>query len=644
MPPTLLQTGTFSFYKLARVTYELKALLKNTTAIQIILAQIRYKLDRANRSNKLYFLKGRTGSGKSTLLISYLYENLLSQSYERIICTEPRVVLCKSNANDIIRYNTTFAFGKNVGILTGIEKIKCKERSCIYYATTQILNDLLIGILSLTDVNEIRKQLKHFKIIVIDEVHILDLPMLQIQKTCKDIIDKFQSFPECPIFIFASATINIEQTAKYFLENDYENSLTDPYLIGEVSGLPNHGVTEYFLTPQEIQSFYEQESKLSFGGCYDIMTNYFYDKYYKTIFESESYIKINDKKYQCRDVLFFVPLILGIKVISNVLQKIITDTPVFSVGKTTENSQLEQWRDKHKNTKRILIIGFARGYSKLSNELVEQTVLTDDELLTYETRIFIATPIIETGKTIPTLYMCIDMGLQTISVYMPLTHDYNNELQALKQLPVNKNQVTQRLGRVGREAPGLYLHFYSKEIMDKFSDYDMPDTQNNACLSNLLLSFYKTQPVFKQYDIFKYNNYLYPISVDIMIRTMRDLMFSGFFTTNVELVSLRTSYTFSDIWIIYAEYLYYIKKYSLYESLIIAAINRKHLPPIYTVRNLDVDTLYYKINSIENNITDELIEGIQLARNTLTLIVYSKYNESSSISQSSLTYNKNRLY
>ena len=38
-----------------------------------------------------------------------------------------------------------------------------------------------------------------------------------------------------------------------------------------------------------------------------------------------------------------------------------------------------------------------------------------------EIRIVAATPVIETGKTIVTLYLCIDMGLNTTSVYNPLT-------------------------------------------------------------------------------------------------------------------------------------------------------------------------------------------------------------------------------
>ena len=248
--PTLAQKGTFSFDPKAKITTDQKVWLENETAINIIIKVLNAKLSKTGIENRLYFLRGRTGSGKSTMMISSLYEAIIKNSRGKLICSEPRVVLTKANATDVIRYNKTYQFGKQMGVLSGSEKILCTEKECMYYCTPQILNDKLLKMTQLTDEGEIRHNLIQYKIVVVDEVHVLDLPMMSLLKTVRDVVNKYGSIPECPLFIFASATIDTNQMVSYFFPKNSEQIYENPLVIGNVAGSSNHPVNEQFLTDQ----------------------------------------------------------------------------------------------------------------------------------------------------------------------------------------------------------------------------------------------------------------------------------------------------------------------------------------------------------------------------------------------------------
>lgn len=635
--PTLALKNTFSFYEKAKVPKEYENWLLNDIAINIIIKVLKIKLSKSGKENRLYFLKGRTGSGKSTLMISSLFESIIKGSKGKLMCSEPRVVLTKANATDVVRYNKTYSFGKQMGVLSGAEKIICSDRECMYYCTPQILNDMLLHIIQLDDKSEVQKKLSYLKLVVVDEVHVLDAPMMALLKTIQDTVNKYGTMEECPLFIFASATINIEQMVEYFFPSNleiYEN----PLMIGSVAGSSNFSVNEEFLSDTTIQEYNEREKREGRNSCYKIMAQHFYNNYYKKLDESKSFVTgPNNDKIQCRDVLFFVPLVAGIETIGNTLKELIKDRPIFLIQKGTEMKEVTAWRNRNKGKQRVLFIGFGRGFSTASDELLAKPMETDIDSLYNEIRIVAATPVIETGKTIVTLYLCIDMGLNTTSVYNPLTYDVNKSIQYLKQIPANVNQTIQRMGRVGREAPGNYLHFYSKDIMNHFQLSDTAETINSACLSSLLLTHLKGFPLYSSFDMMNENHYLYPTTIDILIKSTNDLINSGYLTIYGQLVNLKTSFKYAEGWILYARYLYYILRYPLWDALLLASINRKSLPPVFTVSDVDPNTLRYQLDAVlKMEPNDEIIEGIQKARNTLTMIIYGK--------DTSFSYIEERLY
>lgn len=634
--PTLLDRSTFSFHPSASVPSELKRLLDSAPAIDIITTILRTKLARTGSRNRLYFLRGRTGSGKSTLMISTLYDRLISTSNSRIFCTEPRVVLTRANATDVIRHNPTrYALGKQVGIISGAERVMCTSKESIYYCTTQIMNDMLLSIIHSTDIAEIKHKLSAFRIIVVDEVHVLDTPMMALLKTIHDVIDRYGDISECPLFVFTSATIDIDQMVSYFCGSTLKvikDVLSDPYMIGEVAGSSNFEVIEEWLEPSTLAEYNKIEHEAVENDpmkAYTIIAEHFMNHYYNRLDSSTSFINVTTDgttiKVQCRDVLVFLPLVTSIEAIGKEFQRLITDRPTFVVRRGTTFDEVVKWRTANKGKPRVLIIGFARGYSKAGDELLSKPIETDVDALKNEIRIVSSTPVIETGKTIATVYMCIDMGLTTSPIYSPLTYDFSQHVRYIKQIPANMNQTIQRLGRIGREAPGLYLHFYSKEVMERFQKTDTAETVNCPCLSGLLISHIKGQPINGYIDIVNANNYLHPTSVDVMIRTANDLMSAGYLTVDGKYVNLRSTAKYSENWILYAKQLHYVKGWSLWNALLIAALNRKSLPPMFDMGMIDPKSLRVQLEDLDKaERNDDLFESIQKARNVMTSIMYSK--------------------
>jgi hypothetical protein len=322
-----------------------------------------------------------------------------------------------------------------------------------------------------------------------------------------------------------------------------------------------------------------------------------------------------------------VPLVAGIETITNALKLKIRDKPMFVINKTTRREELNQWRYENRGKHRVLAIGFSRNYSNVADEILAKPYEQIEDVLLYETKIFVCTSIIETGKTIKTLYLCFDSGFDTTSIYTPLTMEHQNKLQYLRQIPVNKNQVIQRKGRVGREAPGIYVHFYTAATYSKLLLNEIPQTINNSCLSGLLLDSLKNKEIATQINIMNENVYLFPIPIDLLITSVQDLIYSGYMTAYGENVMLRSSYESGQVWIVFVKFLYYIKKLSLFESLILVNLNLKKLPSILTIVSHNLAREFMGLEEVlklDNSMTFDIIEGIQKSRNYITRARYKK--------------------
>lgn len=643
--PTLALKGTFSFYQAVKMIPELKVYIDGKTAIETIIQILLHKFNLTGPANRLYFIRGRTGSGKSTLMISELYKALIPDTDQGLYVTEPRVVLDESNANDILRYHPEWSMGVEMTINNGSKKIGSHQREIMCFCTPKILSNRLTKALQNTNDNDALRALAPYRIIVVDEVHVLDLSTMTLLKNIYDVVHRFGDNERCPMFIFASATIDIPRMVEYYFPDTWQSELANPFLVAEIAGASNFPVKDTFLTDQQLEEMNQEERAGDIFAAYSIMGRYIARNLLERVWNSESYIKHEGERVQCRDILIFVASKMAIPKIGLYIKHLFTEKfPIMLIDESTVMDDLLAWRQRLRNKRRLLIIGYARGWSYVSEELLSHPIEQDSEARQFETHLIISTPIIETGKTITTLYICIDTGIQNQTCYNPLVYDFNNDMP-LRLMPLNVNQAIQRLGRVGREAPGEFIHLYSENVMKQFELYDTPETINNYTLSGMILDHMKINSEYKVYDTMMANNYIYPISNDIMIRSNIDLIRSGFMTLYGEYANLKSRIDSDDLWMLYAEYLYYVKRVPLFHALMISAVYRYSLPAVETVSDIKTEHVIDNVMQIVNKGTGasaDFIDGIKMARNKLTEIRH--HHMSLAVYNRTFTYHKDSVF
>lgn len=641
--PTLAEVGSFNYHDKAHPTEDQKSWL-SMRAIDIITKVVESKFPSKNIFDKIYFVEARTGSGKSTLMVSHLFKTIVRKMNGKMLCTEPRVVLTQSNANDILRYNHDLILGQNVGVLNGSIKINCTEISSLFYCTTQIVTDILLKVLQCTRQDQALSMLNKYKIIVIDEVHVIDLPMIGMLRCVLDVLNKYGNNSECPLFIFTSATMDLDQIVKYVFPKTYDEVYQNALMIAEVSGTPNFPIEKHYMKQPDMNNLYRMETELiktnkllrRCAGA-SLLSKYILKNFIDRLRNSESYITKNGEKIQCRDMLIFVATSAEIEIMVKLLSSGIEhdlNIPSLGISKGCQLSVLNDFRKKNFNKERFIIVGYARGFSEAADDVVALPMSNDKDVLINETKIIISTPILDTGKTFSTLYYCIDMGVQTTTVFNPLKHTVKSN--SIKQIPINLSQLTQRIGRVGREGNGIFWHFYSEEAKNKLLVRGFPDTVNCYCLSKMFLNEIRKGELFDIIDIVKLNNYLYPSSVDVMICSAKDLIYSGYMNQyGIYMDALKMD---SNIWVIYALYLYGWCGIGLWKSLLIASLNWKEFPEYLCIRDLKPGDLRIKLDAVleSKSFNVDIVDSIKRARNYLSKVVYGK--------STPFMYLKNRIW
>ena len=605
--PTLFRKGVVSFDKRAKnIPTRMSEDIKNKTAIDIILSILETKYNSTpDIYRSLYLLKAGTGSSKSTGLISNIFKELCNSFRDKLIVTEPRVNLTISNAQEVIRYNPDIEFGSNIGVLTGDIKIECKKENCLYYCTTQILTDKLKRQILEPDK---KKVFFEFKYIIIDEVHTVDAPMIELLKIIKEYIKKFSNVNESPIFILSSATIDIDSSINYFFETEEEReTFYSNYL--SIINVPGAG-----------SNFNREERYLSETQCknynFKLKNNESPSKIISDFYLNEGY-KIEG------DALIICPTMRFIEEISNnIYENIKNDAECLIIEKGDEWAKVLAWRGLNRNKKRIIIIRYAKNYSEAADTLMLYSKDPDAEAYENEKKIMISSPIVETGKTFSKLTYAIDLGLQMSPCYNPLTYFYGKRI--MNQIPENMTQVVQRKGRVGRECDGIFRCFFSKEAEDMLDINDIPATINNytfsySLITNLILEYNSSKLVV---DLFKLNDYIYKISFDIMLISIRELINHNVINTFGEIINydklLNVNKQINMI-----EILFYIFNYSLFEAALTVFINEYELPNSASITEiLKVPITVEKLNK-ETRLNERQYKNIAKARQFITKVMYS---------------------
>ena len=613
--PRLADIGTFLFHPKVNASKAVTDKISKMPAIDVITNILKEKFSRDGIKYRLYLLDGRTGSGKSTYFLQELYRRFIVGSFSKIICTEPQVVLTESNARDIINYNKGWEIGKELGIKSSQMHIQGELESINFY-TTQLLNDELSKIVIKNNTELIKRAFKRIKFIIIDEVHTLDIPMIATLKLLRDIVFKYGNLHEFPMIIFSSATMDKDALSSYFHIN-----LEDPLSCAIISGDPNFPVDEKYLTKGEVVKYNEfEKSKVDIRTSYILLSHHFM----KTIYPS----MLNDE-HTSRDALLFVPSKIGIQTIGFTLRNEIQKAfPTYFITEGCTIRTLMSWRTKHRNQKRVLIIGFASGYSDASDSILSTSEDSDKEALINEIKIIVATPALETGKTLYHLKYVVDMGLQTSPINIPLAYNVQNKADYFRQIPENMNQAIQRKGRVGRVASGSVLHFYEEATEKLFRPTSIPQTVDNYCMSEVLLSSLLSKKFWKIYDMGNENDYLYPTSTDIIIKSVQDLVYSGYMTPHGALCRLYHKGLSGEKNRIYAKYLYETKGYDLFTTALFTVTAVKEIPNILDVKKFKPRASIRIVESLmnNNNPSAKMIEQIRRARAEVTMTQYGLKN------------------
>ena len=261
MAITLLQKNSFMFDERAAMN---KFNISNRLGIDCVLECVDKKILLTDKlQHHVLFLKGRTGSGKSSCMPSRIFKHLDLTKDEKpkvlVNVVEPRVLLAKSISQDNCDVEPYLKFGINTGYSTGAGKTEIKGPSKLVYMTTDLFRMKLTSGGNLGD------------IVIIDECHILDRPTITtLYEIKKYLYSNEIPITKKPLFIFASATLNLDLMVHYFFDkceitekSMFKFSIDDIYrdglMINHIAGQRNFDVKEEYITSEQEALFKNNE-------------------------------------------------------------------------------------------------------------------------------------------------------------------------------------------------------------------------------------------------------------------------------------------------------------------------------------------------------------------------------------------------
>lgn len=647
--PTLLRCGMFEFPAKTELTDAEKRMLKDNKAVDIVCKILSDKLSGTGIQKRVYLLKAFTASGKTTVFPVEALKQIASKVDRAVFVSEPRIVLCSNAINDIMNNNSNMRLGTELTIHTSVANIRSHEKSYITFATVQILQDYLNRVIAADEAGNrslALSLLRRYAIIMVDEAHILELPTMSAVRSIRHILTSYGNEPICPLFVFASATLMDDAFIEYF---ELGSSLK--YTLGTVRGIPNYPIIENYLTDEQVRRLnnkegihldiktppkMEVEPKRLLGGAHvDLLALYKdFDKLdfqYRPItllggksfekpfdpfqslgkligrqvlplaMKSQSFVDIIDNnakgRFQCRDILVFVPTTMTAETAARNLGFTLEDSRkrYFVLQRQTNRQQLQKWRSTNEGKERYLIMPYSAEFSALALEILDKPYEDDEDVLKNETKVIFSTNVIEAGKTLTMLYICIDTGLNMTNVFCPLVFEHTRGMPpTLKKLPERLNQMIQRRGRVGRNASGIYIGTYSERCKAVFDKNDVPETVNSGCLSEQLYAIV-LEPLSKRstVDMKDYNDFLIPVPLDLLIRSCRDLFYGNLLGSHGEYMLQKAP----ERWKLYAILAYYLLKMPLFRALVTASINRYKLPTGFEITDFDASIFQHTIES-----------------------------------------------
>ena len=287
--------------------------------------------------------------------------------------------------------------------------------------------------------------MKKYRYIILDEVHERSLEFDTTVMLMKKYIKENYKERMCPFLILTSATFDVDKYCNYLQVNKNTNffdiagsvfPITDNFLEVNTTDTTNS-------TMDIVKKIHENKIHPMKQGENDILIFVYGSVSMKDI--REKLIQYNKELIEKKEDCFVIASIERMAVNMNTIERRIV---YYEYEKLTVNNNGEyDYKGKNKAIRRIII----------------------------------GTNVAETGLTIPTLGFCIDTGWKTNNEY------YNPYgIGGLIVKPVDKNNVLQRRGRVGRKFPGHFFTIYTQETFNSLKSVQLPSIVVEDVSSNII--------------------------------------------------------------------------------------------------------------------------------------------------------------
>jgi HrpA-like RNA helicase len=404
--------------------------------------------------HRIAVLQAATGSGKGSIGLELLFR-FGEATRKTVIQTQPTTATAVSVPYEVMgipKYASMLKMGETIGYATGsFVKIPTAKKSVIF-TTTGYLAQVLKS-------NADDRIMKKYSFILLDEAHARSLDYDLVFFLMKKFMQRNLSNPNCPFLLMMSATLPTNKYAKYF---DIDST--------EIISVPGQTY------PKE---------------------DHYADADYKNYMESsvELIIKIHNEEKDAPEKGDIICFVWGAKPMRDM----------------TELLEAENEKAKSKFIISKIDSGaFKTGTSEYFNVLraLKNLTVTDaaGKRHTPTRRVILATPVVEVGLTLESLRYCIETGYFNSVEYNPI---FNVVLSTPK--PVTQANSLQRIGRVGRKAPGVFHTMYTKNVYDSFLKDALPDVIKSD-MSSLLLNLIIAESMPATWDKTLYN-YEKPTSI-----------------------------------------------------------------------------------------------------------------------------------
>ena len=232
------------------------------------------------------------------------------------------------------------------------------------------------------------------------------------------------------------------------------------------------------------------------------------------------------KGMMCRDILIFAAGAGFFKMFKQDICEKYSKYPIYSGSLTSDDTkEVLEFRKKNLNKTRVLILPYSSNCKGFASSIIINECDLDEESQKNEIKIYLSTNVMETGKTISTLYQVFDTGFCFKNLPIPLT--YKSTSANIIKMPIEVGSSIQRCGRVGRKSPGISTRVFTeqsyKNMITRFPvDLFIPSL--GYSLYELYNKIISPNKLFNAYDL---NKFVVKYSFDTMLRSTNDLISVG---------------------------------------------------------------------------------------------------------------------